>query len=224
MPTVLITGASRGIGLEFARQYAADGWRVIATCRAPDKAEALRAIRPAVALHALDVADLARIAALGRALAGETIDVMIANAGIYIGRAMTPETVEAAPWLESFAVNTIAPLACAGAFLPQVARSSERKMIALGSAAGSLTRIRYGGAYVYRSSKAALHAVWRALAFDHPEIIAALLSPSRARTDMNPTGELPVAESVAGMRRVIAGLTRQDSGGFFRHTGEPAPW
>jgi NAD(P)-dependent dehydrogenase (short-subunit alcohol dehydrogenase family) len=224
MPTVFITGANRGIGLEFARQYAADGWRVIATCRAPGAADALRALRPEVGLYALDVADLAQVSALGRALAGETIDVLIANAGIYIARAMTAEAVEAGPWLESFAVNAIAPLACAGAFLAQVARSSERKMIALGSAAGSLTRIRYGGTYVYRSSKAALHAVWRAFAFDHPEIIATLLSPSRVRTDMNPTATLLVEDSVADMRRVIAGLTQKDSGFFFRHDGEPAPW
>jgi len=224
VPTVLITGASRGIGLEFARQYAADSWRVIATCRTPDKAAALRALRPAAEVLALDVADLARVSALGRELAGETIDVLIANAGIYIARGMTPDAIDAAPWLESFSVNTIGPLACAGAFLAPVARSRERKMIALGSAAGSLTRLRYGGTYVYRSSKAALHAVWRAFAFDHPEIIAVLLSPSRVRTDMNPTATLSVEDSVAGMRRVIAGLTQQDSGLFFRHDGEPAPW
>jgi NAD(P)-dependent dehydrogenase (short-subunit alcohol dehydrogenase family) len=224
VPTVLITGASRGIGLEFARQYAADGWRVIATCRTPAKADALRALRPAVELLALDVADLACVTALGRELAAEAIDVMIANAGIYIARAMPPDAIELGPWLESFRVNAIAPLACAGAFLPHVARSHERKMIALGSAAGSLSRLRYGGTYVYRSSKAALHAVWRAFAYDHPEIIATLLSPSRVRTDMNPTATLAVEDSVAGMRRVIAGLEQKDSGLFFRHDGEPVPW
>jgi NAD(P)-dependent dehydrogenase (short-subunit alcohol dehydrogenase family) len=224
VPAVLITGASRGIGLEFARQYAGDGWRVIATCRTPDTANALRAIRPALETHALDVTDLARVAVLGRELASDTIDVMIANAGIYVARTMRADAVESGPWLESFAVNVIGALACAGTFLPQVARSGERKMIAVGSVAGSVSRMQSGGTYVYRSSKAALHAAWRAFAFDHPEVIATVLSPGRVRTDMNPTVPLAVEESVAGLRRVIAGLAQKDSGAFFRYDGAPIPW
>jgi NAD(P)-dependent dehydrogenase (short-subunit alcohol dehydrogenase family) len=224
MPTVLITGASRGVGLEFARQYDADGWRVIATCRDPDRAERLREAAPRSEIHCLDVTDLGRFAALGAALADEAIDVLIANAGIYIARDMTLEAIDAAAWHESFAVNTIGPLACAGAFLKQVARSHERKMIALGSAAGSITQLRYGGKHVYRSSKAALHIGWRILAFDHPEIVAAVFSPARVRTDMNPTAALSPQESVAGMRRLIARLTPRDSGGFFRYDGEISPW
>ena len=222
MPTVLITGANRGLGLEFARQYAEDRWRVIATCRRPDEAHALSAL--GVEIHRLEVGDLAAIRTLGRTLAHETIDVLIANAGIFIARAMTAETVDAHPWLESFAVNTIAPLACAGAFLAQVARSGERKMLAVSSVAGSVTSVIAGGMYAYRSSKAALNATWRAFALDHPEVIAALLSPGRVRTDMN-SEDAPLGppESVAGMRRVIAGLTQKDSGGFLRYDGSSAP-
>jgi NAD(P)-dependent dehydrogenase (short-subunit alcohol dehydrogenase family) len=223
MATVLVTGASRGLGLEFVRQYAGAGWRVIATCRAPGRADALRAIGPAVVVHALDVADLGAVAALGSKLADETIDVLIANAGIYVARAMTLDAIDAVAWLETFTVNSIAPLACAGAFLAQVARSRERKMIAIGSAAGSVTDIRFGGIYAYRASKAALHAAWRALAFDHPELVVVLLSPGRVRTDMNPEAPLSPEPSVAGMRRVIAGLDAKDSGGFFRYDGTPIP-
>lgn len=223
MPTVLITGSSRGLGLEFARQYAADGWRVIATCRAPDRAEALRAIRPAVEIAGLDVANLADVAALGRTLADETIDILIANAGIYIARTMPIEAIAAEPWLESFAVNTIGPMACAGAFLTQVARSRERKMVAISSTAGSVTSVIAGGIYVYRSSKAALNAAWRAFALDHPEVIATLMSPSRVRTDMNPQAPLSPEVSVTSMRGVIAGLTQTDSGRFLRYDGQPAP-
>lgn len=223
MPTVLITGSNRGLGLEFARQYAADGWRVIATCRAPDRAEALRAVRPAVEIAGLDVANLADVAALGRTLADETIDILIANAGIYIARTMPIEAIAAEPWLESFAVNTIGPMACAGAFLAQVARSRERKMVAISSTAGSVTSVIAGGIYVYRSSKAALNAAWRAFALDHPEVIATLMSPSRVRTDMNPQAPLSAEVSVTSMRGVIAGLTQTDSGRFLRYDGQPAP-
>jgi NAD(P)-dependent dehydrogenase (short-subunit alcohol dehydrogenase family) len=224
MPTTLITGANRGLGLEFARQYAAEGWRVLATCRRPEAATALRAIGPAIEIHALEVTDLAGLAALGAKLAETTIDVLIANAGIFNARAMTAETVDAAAWQESFAVNAIAPIACAGTFAPHVARSRERKMLVLGSLAASVSGVHDGGNYVYRSSKAALHIAWRIFAEDHPEVIAAVLSPGRARTDMNPTASLAPEESVTGMRRVIAGLTAKDSGGFFRYDGTTCPW
>jgi NAD(P)-dependent dehydrogenase (short-subunit alcohol dehydrogenase family) len=224
MPTVLITGSNRGLGLEFARQYAADGWRVIATCREPHRADALRAIRPAVEIFALDVTNLADVAALGRTLGHETIDVLLANAGIYIARAMTADHVEAEPWLQTFMVNAIAPLACAGAFLSQVARSRERKMVAISSVAGSVSHLISGGIYAYRSSKAALNATWRAFALDHPEVIATLVSPSRVRTDMNPDAPLIPEASVRSLRGVIAGLTQKDSGQFFRYDGQLAPF
>ncbi len=224
MPTVLITGASRGIGLEFARQYAAERWRVIATCRDPARAEKLRAAAPGAEIHRLDVTDHAGIRALARDLADDAIDLLIANAGVYFDKGLALDTIEAVPWQESFAVNTIGPIVCAAAFLAQVARSRQRKMIALGSAAGSITQIRYGGGYAYRSSKAALHLSWRTLAFDHPEIIAVVFSPSRVRTDMNPAAELEPEDSVKGMRQVIARLTQADSGGFFRHDGTILPW
>jgi NAD(P)-dependent dehydrogenase (short-subunit alcohol dehydrogenase family) len=224
MPTVLITGASRGIGLEFARQYQARGWRVIATCRDPARAEKLRAVAPGAELYRLDVNDRAGIEALSRDLSADAIDVLIANAGVYLDKGLPMEALGAAPWLESFAVNAIGPIVCAAAFLPQVARSSERKMIALGSGAASITEIRYGGGYAYRSSKAALHVSWRTLAFDHPEIIATLISPARVRTDMNPDAPLSPETSVNGMRQVIARLTAADSGKFYRYDGTILPW
>lgn len=226
MPTVLITGANRGLGLEFARQYAKDGWRIIATARAPDKAEALRRLGPAVAIHRLDVADLAAVAALGRALEAETIDLLIANAGI-MGPRVAPEMVaaEAERWLETFRVNTMAPLALAGAFSKQVARSEQRKMVAISSGLASIGNNTEGGSYAYRSSKAALNAVWRSYAIDHPDIIAVVLSPGWVRTDMGGAGApLGPEESIAGMRRVIAGLRKSDSGRFYHHDGKPVPW
>lgn len=226
MPTLLITGANRGLGLEFARQYARDGWRIIATVRNPEKADALRRLGPAVAIHRLDVADFAAVAALGRALADETIDVLIANAGV-MGPEVTPETVgaKADAWLETFRINTMAPLAVAGAFHSQVAHSAERKMIAITSGLGSIASNHDGGIYAYRSSKSALNAVWHSYAIDHPEIIAALLTPGWVRTDMGgPDAPLMPEESIAGMRRVIARLDKADSGRCFGHDGRARPW
>ena len=225
MPTVLVTGANRGLGLEFARQYASDGWRVIATARSLDKAGALRALGAGVAVHRLDVADLAAVSALGRALAGESVDVLIANAGIAGPRGMTAEAIDAEGWSETFRVNAMAPLALAGAFKAQVLRSTERKMIAITSRLGSIGANSEGGMYGYRSSKAALNAVWHSLALDHPELVAAVLHPGWVRTDMGGKGApLSTEESVAGMRRVIAGLGKKESGGFFGYDSAPIPW
>jgi NAD(P)-dependent dehydrogenase (short-subunit alcohol dehydrogenase family) len=223
MPTLFIAGANRGIGLEFAGQYAADGWRVIATSRSLEKAGALRATGAEV--HPLDVADFGAVAALARELQREAIDVLIANAGIAGPRGMTAEAVDPVGWAEIFRVNAMAPLAIAGAFAAQVARSGERKMIAITSRLGSIGVNNEGGMYAYRSSKAALNAVWRSFALDHRAVIAAVLHPGWVRTDMGgKSAHLSVEESVAGMRRVVAGLGKTESGGFFNYDGSPIPW
>jgi NAD(P)-dependent dehydrogenase (short-subunit alcohol dehydrogenase family) len=230
MPSVLLTGASRGLGLEFARQYAAAGWRVIATCRDPTRAAALQAlagVSPAgtLEIHALDAGDLAAVASLAGRLSGLALDVVIANAGIWGPREMTAERVDAACWTETFHINTIAPLALAGAFRPHLERGTERKALALSSALGSIGENTTGGLTAYRSSKAALNAAWRSFAIDHPQLIAAVLHPGWVRTDMGgPGAPLGPAESIAGLRRVIAGLTAADSGGFYGHDGKTHGW
>ncbi|HUC65013.1 MAG TPA: SDR family oxidoreductase [Stellaceae bacterium] len=225
MPTVFISGANRGLGLEFARQYARDGWRVIATSRSLEKAGALRALSGGVAVHALEVTDFAAVAALARALDGESIDVLIANAGIYGPRDMTAASIDAEGWGETFRVNTMAPLALAAAFHAQVARSAQRKAVAITSRLGSIAANTEGGLYAYRSSKAALNAAWRSFALDHRDIIATVLHPGWVRTDMGgQSAPLGPEESVAGLRRVIASLEEADSGGFIGYDGKPIPW
>ena len=225
MPTVLISGANRGLGLEFARQYARDGWRVIATSRSLDKAGALRGLGSGVAVHALDVADFAAVTALGEKLAEESIDVLIANAGVAGPRHMTADVLDPEGWSETFRINTIAPIALAGAFHRQVARSRERKMVAITSRLGSIGANNEGGMYAYRSSKAALNAAWRSFALDHRDVIATLLHPGWVRTDMGgASASLSPEESVAGMRKVIAGLGAAASGAFFDYDGNPIPW
>jgi NAD(P)-dependent dehydrogenase (short-subunit alcohol dehydrogenase family) len=222
MPTVVVAGASRGLGLEFARQYAADGWRVIATAREPRKADALRGIGADV--HALDVADLAAVRRLADQLRDETVDLLVANAGVSGPRHMSAEEVDAEAWLETFRVNAVAPLALAGAFRRHVARSPMRKMAAVTSRLGSIASTD-GGRYVYRSSKAALNMAWRSFALDAPDVVAILLHPGWVRTDMG-GASAPVApeESVAGMRRVIASAGQPQSSRFFNYTGEEIPW
>jgi NAD(P)-dependent dehydrogenase (short-subunit alcohol dehydrogenase family) len=225
MPTMMITGASRGLGLEFARQYAGAGWRVIATVRSPAKAQALRALAGEVAIHGLDVADFAAVRALGRELARDSIDVLIANAGIAGPGEMKPEAIDAEGWAETFRVNCMAPLALAGALLAPVARSEQRKMIAITSRLGSMGANGNGGLYAYRSSKAALNATWRSFALDHPDVVAALLHPGWVRTDMGGSQALLAPEeSVTALRRVIAGLSKPDSGRFYNYDGSPIPW
>ncbi len=225
MPTVLLTGANRGLGLEFTRQYAEAGWRVIATCRDPRNAEALRGVAGKVEIHDLDATDFAAIHRLATTLGDVAIDVLIANAGISGPRGMTPEAIDAAAWAEVFRVNTMAPLALAGAFREHVVRSAERKAVAISSRLGSIAANTDGGLYGYRSAKAALNAVWRSFALDNKSLIAAVLHPGWVQTDMGGSGA-PVrpADSIAGMRRVIAGLTTKGSGSFFAYDGEALPW
>jgi len=225
MPTVFVTGAGRGLGLEFAKQYAADGWRVIATVRDPKKAGALQALGDAVSVHRLDVRDFKATAELGRELSREAIDVVIANAGISPGHKVSIADVEEDAWLETFAVNSVAPMALAGALLPALKHGEQKKLIAITSRMGSIGENSGGGSYPYRASKAALNAAWHSLANDHREMIAVVLHPGWVRTDMGGSGA-PVGpkDSIAGMRRVIAKLKSSDTGRFFDFEGKELPW
>jgi len=152
------------------------------------------------------------------------MDVLIASAGVYLDRSMTPQNIDEAAWIESFRVNTIAPVALAGAFLEQVRRSEGKRLIAITSRMGSIAE-NPGGAIAYRSSKAALNSAWKGLAASNREVIAVVLHPGWVRTDMGGAGA-PVSPeaSVAGMRRVIARLEPADSGRFLNYLGEEAPW
>lgn len=228
MPTALITGASRGIGLEFVRQYAAEGWRVHAACRDPGAAgPAFADIAGEVHLHALDVRDTARIRALAEVLEGEALDLLVNNAGINPDPRRPLGQLDRDQWLEVLAVNAIAPTLIAEAFVPHVAQSGQRCIVGITSQLGSIGDNRSGGRYAYRSSKAALNMAFRSLARDLAPrgITVALLHPGHVETDMG-GGEapVPVADSVAGMRRVIAGLAPADSGGFWNFRGAVLPW
>ena len=217
MPTVLITGANRGIGVEFARQYAADGWSVIATAReASPELEAL-----GVRIEALDMRDFAAVAGFGERI--DSLDLLVANAGTYGPR--SPKNAEdGEAWSETFAVNAIAPFLLAQSVSPLVGRSGG-KLIAVSTKMGSIDDNSSGGFVAYRSSKSALNMAWKSLAVDNPAIPCAVLHPGWVQTRMGgASAPLDPAASVAGMRRVIDGLTAEQSGGFFSYDGARIPW
>lgn len=231
MPTVLITGANRGIGLEFARQYAAEGWRVFASCRAPAEARELDALAGdsdgAISVHPLDVGDPTSVAGAARVLAGEAIDLLVNNAGLSGPRGIGFGDIDYEAWEEVLRVNVLGPLRVAEAFVDQVARSDGRKIVALSSRMGSIADNSGGGGYIYRSSKAALNAAMRSLALDLAGrgIACCVFHPGWVKTRMGgPSAAIDVGTSVAGMRKVIAGLSATASGRFFNYDGAEIPW
>lgn len=227
MPTCLITGANRGIGLEFARQYAADGWSVVAACRRPEEASALRQIEGSVRIEALDVTNFAGIERLGRALDRMPIDLLINNAGIYGPRVVPYDSIDYAAWAEVLRVNVMSCVKVSAVFSRNVAWSQRKLIVALSSSMGSVGGNVSGAGYIYRSSKAALNAVMRSLAIDlRPKgITVCVVHPGWVRTDMGGSGAIiDPFESVAGMRQLIERLTLSDSGRFFNYDGSELSW
>ena len=232
MPTVLITGSSRGLGLEFVRQYAAASWDVIACARDPAKATQLRSLEAEsggrVEVQRLDVADFAAIDSLAQQLTARSIDVPINDAGSMGGRGSGFGASDFGDWEQVFRVNSFAPMKMAEAFAPHIARSTEKKLLSISSVMASMAQNTMGGFYAYRASKAALNAITVSLALDlgrRHGIIVAVLHPGWVRTDMGGTrAELEPGASVSGMRAVIAGLTKDQAGRFWSHTGAELPW
>ena len=234
MPTTLITGANRGIGLEFCRQYAADGWRVQACCRDPDGAGALADLAAAadgrVAIHRLDVTDGAEVAAVAAAIdtgndAG--IDLLVNNAGVSGPERQTAADMDFDGWAKAFATNAMAPLRVAQAFAPLVVRSDGKLIVTISSRLGSMTANRSGGRIAYRSTKAAVNQVMRSLAFELAGlgVRCVLFHPGWVRTDMGgPGAALGPAESVTAMRRRIDRLTPEDNGMFLSYDGTELDW
>lgn len=222
MPTILITGANRGLGLEFARQYAADGWRVLATVRDPLKGKA--ASDAGAEVYVCDVSDPGAVARLAGSLAGVPIDVLLNNAGVY-GDSQAFGSVDPDEFLRVMRINALAPLKLAEAFAGQLAG---RKVIAsVSSKMGSIADNTSGGFYAYRASKAALDMITKSLALDlaGQGITVVALSPGWVRTDMGgPSAPLDAATAVAGMKRVLDGLAPRDSGRFLHYDGSEVPW
>jgi NAD(P)-dependent dehydrogenase (short-subunit alcohol dehydrogenase family) len=231
MPSALITGANRGLGLEFARQYLTDGWQVYAACRDPDSASELRRLHDAsghqLRLLAMDVTDPASVKAAAAELDGQAIDLLLNNAGIIGPRGQTIGNMDYDAWAQVLDVNTMGPMRVAEAFVDHVARGDRKLIITLTSGMGSLGDNTSGGSIAYRSSKAAVNMVMRSLAIDLAArgITCVVVNPGWARTDMGGVNAtLTPAESVTALRRLIETLGPAQSGKFFNYNGREYAW
>jgi NAD(P)-dependent dehydrogenase (short-subunit alcohol dehydrogenase family) len=221
--TVLITGCDTGLGVEFARQYAADRCRVIATCLDPDTAHETRAIEGDVRVVKLDVSDFAAIDALADDLRREPIDILVSNAGIARPHPPFGKT-DYTLWKRMLEVNLMGPMKLAEAFVDHVAASRMKVMAFVSSRMGSIALNLTGGSYGYRSSKAGLNAVVKSLAVDLAprEILVLALHPGWAKTE--PNARIDVDHSVSGMRAVIERCSRHETGSFFAFNDTLLPW
>jgi NAD(P)-dependent dehydrogenase (short-subunit alcohol dehydrogenase family) len=236
--TVLVTGASRGIGLEFVRQYAEAGWTVIATARRPQEAKGLvelAARHRNLRLEQLDVVDAASVAALKERLAGVPIDVLINNAGDtdqFRGQSFGKLAHDRFAYLMD--LNAHGPMRVNEALVGNVEAGRQKKILAVSSLAGSFGANGGGmpGGYWYKASKAALNVMMLSLSQDlKPRgILVACLSPGQVDTQgyaargITMPGMVDIKLSVGGMRKVIDGLTPAQSGTFIRYSGEVQPW
>ena len=233
MPTVLITGANRGLGLEFTRQYARDGWRVLACCRAGKDAPDLRALSGDIEIHDLDVGDFDAIGQLAINLSGTAIDVLLNNAGFFGPKPKADNNpaqvfghIDYGIWQEVIRINTFAPMKMAEAFVDHVGASTQKKIVTISSTEGSIAKTQ-GGVYAYKTSKAAVNMVMRNLSFDLKprSIVTASFCPGWVKTRLGgATAPLEPAESIAGVRRVIEGLTLETTGRFWLYNGETVSW
>jgi NAD(P)-dependent dehydrogenase (short-subunit alcohol dehydrogenase family) len=223
MATVLVTGCDTGLGVEFARQYAADGHRVIATCLDPARAKETSAIKGNIEVVKLDVTDHTAIEALAQRMAGEPLDILLNNAGI--GNPHPPfGKTDYVLWRRMLETNLIGPMKMAESFVEHIARSELKMMAFVSSRMGSIALNNSGASYGYRSSKSGLNMIVKTLAVDlAPRRICVIaLHPGWAATE--PGGRVPVAESVAGMRGVIRRAGPHHTGSYVTYHDQPLPW
>lgn len=237
MPTILITGANQGLGLEFTRQYVADGWDVIACCRTPDKAHELQALaddNAAITIEQLDVRNHEAIEALGAKYTTTPIDVLLNNAGM-IGPVPIAEHIHRQHfgsmdydlWQEVIETNTFAPIKLAETFVENLAVSEQKKLINISSNVGSIAE-RCQPAIAYATSKTALNRATTIIAAQLKDrgIISALFCPGAVKTRMDAWGNagVDIEPSVSWLRPQIEALTMSDTGSFRDYTGRTIAW
>ena len=225
--TYVVTGASRGIGLEFVRVLAERGDRVIATARTPDSARDLAAVQGKVHIVQLDLSDPASIGGLSSRIGSEPIDVLINNAGIASRGSKLLVDLNAEELASVFMVNSIAPMLVTRELIGQLRKGSRKAIIHISSQLASIANNSGGSSYGYRASKTALNQLNRSLANElRPEgFTTVAMHPGWVRTDMGGSNaDLTVQESIAQMVRVIDALTPERSGAFLNYDGTPLPW
>ncbi len=221
MPTILITGGSRGIGAELVQQYAADGWDVIATARSDGDLKELDGKDNVTALE-LDVAKPDSVSSFIDQLGDRPIDVFLNNAGVY-----GPGTPERDGWMETLEINVVAPTLLAEKLKPNVAASEQKTMAVVTSRMGSIGDNGGGGSIPYRSSKAAVNAAWKSLSIDWKDdgIAIVMLHPGWVKTDMGGSNaQIDTKTSVDGLRERIAETDLSNSGRFVAYDGATIEW
>ena len=225
--TVLITGTNRGLGLEFVKQFAIEGYQVIACTRKINKKDELHQLQKkfkTISICKLDIANFSSIDQFAK-LFKKPIDILINNAGVYPDSSV--DHVDYKSWLDAFKINTLAAFKMTKAFLPHLKKGQLKKIASLTSKMGSIDDNSGGGEYIYRSSKTALNMVMKSLSIDLKpfDLSVITLHPGWVRTDMGgPNGLIDVDESVAGMKRQIDKLTIRTTGQFIAYDGKKIPW
>ena len=227
MSTILITGAGRGLGLEFTRQYLAAGWKVIATIRDPQAGQVFATLDGDLQTHILDVNNHASVDRFAKDLEGEAIDVLLNNAGILGTKGVSAEETDYQHWQKVMETNVFAPFKMATSFMPHVLKSEQKKIATVSSKMGSMESILQGGEPAYRSSKAAVNAVMKGIAEGHREqgLTCIVMHPGWVQTDMGgANADIDAVESVTGMKAVIEKASPADTGKFYNYDGSPLPW
>jgi len=225
--TVLITGTNKGLGLEFVKQFAIEGYQVIACTRKINKKDELHQLQEkfkTISICKLDIANFSSIDQFAK-LFKKPIDILINNAGVYPDSSI--DHVDYKAWLDAFKINTLAAFKMTKAFLPHLKKGRLKKIASLTSKMGSIDDNSGGGEYIYRSSKTALNMVMKSLSIDLKpfDLSVITIHPGWVRTDMGgPNGLIDVDESVAGMKRQIDKLTIRTTGQFIAYDGKKIPW
>lgn len=229
MPTTLITGCDRGLGAALAEAYARQGWRVFATCLDPANIQSLATRYPDLLALRLDVSDLEQIVSLAQELRDVPIDLLVSNAAAGInflgGHDPAFGSLDYAVWLSMLRVNTLGAVCLAERFVDHVARSDGRKMVFVSSRMGSIQFNRVGGAYAYRSSKAALNACVKSMSVDllPRRIVVLAVHPGNAKTYPG-KGTVELEDSVSGLQSIINRANLEETGSFVSYDGLPLPW
>jgi len=221
---VLVTGANRGLGLEFVQQLEAKGYEVIGTARNPQKATELNATGARV--EQLDVTDAASVAALAERLGGTPIDILINNAGMLNRADSTMDSLDFDVMERSFQVNSLGPLRVTQALLPNLNAGQGKTVVSITSRLGSI-ELSTGGLYSYRTSKTALNQINKIMSSElAPQgFTCVVMHPGWVQTDMGgPAATLTKAQSITGMLGVIENLTTESTGKFFNYDGTELPW
>lgn len=228
--TVLITGANRGIGLEFVQQYAEEGCQVIACCRQPEQAKVLQQLaknNTAISIMPLEMTDVQSLKRLAQALSLQALDVVIANAGVMGESGVTLGNIKAENMLRVFQVNAVAQLQLIDMLLPSLQAGTQKKIVAITSKMGSIADNQSGKSYAYRASKSALNMIMKSMSIDLlPQgFTVLLLHPGWVQTEMGgPQALISVQESVQGMKETITEASPECTGNFYDYQGKTIPW